>query len=66
MNNPQAFPGRRPLKDDYYFEGMTLRDYFAAAALTGICSNTKIIYTPSEAIKEAFVYADFMLKERDK
>lgn len=38
-----AFPGQIPTGNDprsgNYVEGMTLRDYFAAKALTGITSN---------------------------
>lgn len=42
--------------------GMTLRDYFAAAALTGIIHN----YDIEQAAEVAYSYADAMLKEREK
>jgi hypothetical protein len=43
-----------------YVPGMTLRDYFASAALTGLVANS----IPTGAAKEAYEYADAMLKER--
>lgn len=42
--------------------GMTLRDYFAACALTGMCSMN--FYEAGEAANEAYAYADAMLKAR--
>ncbi len=45
--------------------GMTLRDYFAGQAISGIVKNTTRCYEESVA-KEAYNYADAMLKERDK
>lgn len=42
--NPQAFPGRKWTPDNQDVnEGMTLRDYFAAAALQGILANPSSI-----------------------
>jgi hypothetical protein len=49
--------------------GMSLRDYFAAAALTGMYSNASLIDSFSHhsvVVKEAFSAADAMLKERSK
>lgn len=58
--------------------GLSARDYFAAAALTGMLANPygveRVVKqcaennsTPGEVIvKAAFKYADQMLKERDK
>jgi len=45
--------------------GMNLRDYFAAAALTGICSSGTL---PSDvkASQWAYEYADAMLAARER
>lgn len=49
--------------------GMTLRDYFAAAALQGFCANQR--WNPIESIhfanlaEDAFIAADAMLKARE-
>ncbi len=45
-------------------EGMTLRDYFAAAALTGMLSHLQAI--PQKCIEAAFEIADAMLKAREQ
>jgi len=45
-------------------EGMSLRDYFAAKALQGICARVQWSY--SGAAKDAYAYADEMMKEREK
>jgi len=45
------------------FNGMTLRDYFAAAALQGVLSSGKVINAEGVA-ETAYKYADEMLKER--
>ena len=53
-------------------DGMSLRDYFAAAALTGLCVNEKNypgMDRPNkyqQVVENAYVYADLMLKEREK
>ena len=46
--------------------GMTLRDYFAAAAMTGwqACPNTNA--TTAAAVKYCFEVADAMLAERER
>ena len=49
--------------------GMSLRDYFAAAALQGFCANQR--WNPIESIhfanlaEDAFIAADAMLKARE-
>ncbi len=67
-----AFPGNDFSDPDWYkkpmipqFKGMSLRDYFAAAALQGLLSN-KEGYDRSWAFasKEAYQYADEMLAAR--
>lgn len=46
--------------------GMTLRDYFAAAALTGILSeNMELCDSYGQAGKRAYDFADAMLAERE-
>lgn len=58
-----------PLGSD---EGMTLRDYFAAAAVTGLMTRSWEIEnkTGSEIMKtwaaSAYAVADYMLAEREK
>jgi len=46
-------------------EGMTLRDYFAAAALTGLlASDPESTLRPDSAARSALRYADAMLAAR--
>lgn len=48
------------------FGGMTLRDYFAGQALIGLLARSNVAYTTKEdAVKDAFEYADAMLKARN-
>lgn len=50
----------------YESQGMSLRDYFAAAALQGALADTRC-NGPFEAYaKDAYLYADAMLAERVK
>lgn len=63
----QAFPTAIP--DNAFFqEGMTLRDYFAAKALQGICAHpdTWGMQTPLIIAKECYTLADAMLEVRNK
>lgn len=48
--------------------GMTLRDYFAAKALQGICAHpdTWGMQTPLIIAKECYTLADAMLEARNK
>ena len=46
--------------------GMTIRDYFAAAALPGIIACPHILYGIKSAPNAAYAYADEMLAEREK
>lgn len=52
----------------YAHPGMTLRDYFAAAALQGMLASSKDIIGMSEAnyATAAYLQADAMLAERNK
>ena len=45
--------------------GMTLRDYFAAAALTGIIAKGEDEMYPGFRASEAYALADAMLKARE-
>ena len=46
--------------------GMTLRDYFAGQALAGMLANPNRSGLFSNYVDLSFIYADAMLKERDK
>jgi len=46
--------------------GMTLRHYFAAAALTGLLSVDTGVVTKADMVEAAYDYAELMLKEGDK
>ncbi len=67
---PRAFPISA---DEFFDRGMTLRDYFAAAALTGIiqCAyrnedNNLILPDQVDAAEHAYLQADAMLAARKK
>lgn len=70
-NGGFAFPFQTvsPNGDPYSPEsGMTLRDYFAGQALSGMCaSETEYgIYVPEAASVRAYRFADAMIAERNK
>lgn len=48
--------------------GMNLRDYFAAAALTGLlaCDTSRSTLTINEAAEVAYNYSDEMIRERGR
>lgn len=48
--------------------GLTMRDYFAANALSGICAfpNLDAILDVEAAVESAYVLANAMMKERTK
>ena len=59
-----AFPIASQVFGD--FAGMTLRDYFAAAAMQGMLSSEAMrIYDPDLA-EESYRAADAMIKERER
>jgi hypothetical protein len=71
-SNPNAFPtmehgyDRTGSATVSTYEGMTLRDYFAAKAMNGMLA--KMIYAPSDIINYAelaYLIADAMLKQRE-
>ena len=53
---------------DYGHEGMTLRDYFAASALTGMCAKRETLeeFYPTPLAIDAYRLADAMLKAREE
>ena len=71
MNNPLAFP--RPASEAHMHgmhkpqEGMTLRDYFAAKAMTGLLTAEIVGEYSNEHVAEiAYRIADAMLKAREE
>ncbi len=46
--------------------GMSLRDYFAAAALTGLLSNSRVVKSQDNFVVQAYQCADAMLTHREK
>jgi hypothetical protein len=63
-----AFPCSEPNSEQH---GMSLRDYFAAAALTGLLADSRGASVSGEALavklgEAAYLAADAMLKERSK
>lgn len=76
MNNIPAFPVFPETGSGHAsaFQGMTLRDYFAAQALTGAQiwdailngKNTQLAQSGAEALSEiAYAVADAMMKARE-
>ncbi len=61
-----AFPGLHPSAEcRFREEGMTLRDYFAAKAMQGICASGLISeWSNTRLATEAYEIADAMLKAR--
>lgn len=65
--NERAFPAPPSTLQD--MRGMTLRDYFAAAALTGMAGNANPAFegvSIANQARDAYRYADAMLAEREK
>ena len=64
-----AFPCDRILQEGQVIcsDGMTLRDYFAAKAMQGICASGPGTYMTNDRIAaEAYDLADTMLKAREQ
>lgn len=51
---------------NYYQSGMTLRDYFAAAALTGLHAGCEGAFSAAHMAEMAYAQADAMITERYK
>ena len=74
--NPDAFPGMESSafgQDTGHYHGMSLRDYFAAKAMNGICAdghtfwdNSTLQGDPLEIARLSYEIADAMLKQREK
>ena len=47
-------------------DGMSLRDFFAAAALQGFCACSEVRGTTQQIATSAYEFADAMLEERKK
>ena len=63
-NGGPAFPSENPIE---FVTGMSLRDYFAAKALCGLCADGATSGTKAVDIaEECYMLADFMLRERNK
>lgn len=70
MNKPPAFP-THVWDEEYerYFNtgGMTLRDYFAAKVMQGICaSGPSMEWSSNRLAAEAYDLADAMMKAREQ
>lgn len=67
-SNPTAFPTLTYSKNtgemNGHEEGMTLRDYFASKAVTGVCNNNASKTTDWIA-RKSYEIADAMLKQRE-
>lgn len=53
-----------PVMEPYLNPGMTLRDYFAAAALQGMLANGRTPMSHESHARAAYLLADAMLRER--
>ena len=68
MNDEPAFPAL-PISRDfngeflYQAKGLTMRDYFAAKAMQGICA--RVLWSNSGVAETAYGIAEAMLKERN-
>jgi hypothetical protein len=65
MSNTPAFP--QPINPNEHGRGMTLRDYFAAKAMTGLLT-AEIVgeYTNEHIANISFLIADAMMKARSE
>lgn len=63
-----AFPFEVDASDGHYScPGMTLRDYFAAKAMQGICaSKPSDFWTDDRIARDSYSLADEMLKAREQ
>ena len=68
INGGPAFPGMTYISQDGKKnpEGMTLRDYFAAAALQGSIANPNSNGNWEDFALDAYRYADAMLERRKR
>lgn len=65
MKRNVAADGADEVLTSAYWPGLTLRDYFAAKALTGMCATAgSTDYEPKIVAQWAYEHADAMLRER--
>ena len=66
MKDIPAFP--QPINPSEQGRGMTLRDYFAAKALEGMCAGqqTQLFANQIHLAKGAYLLADAMMKAREE
>jgi len=67
MSNVPAFPVNK--YEGSWIDGMDLRDYFAAKAVSSIFDNSNLIFEDEdykEAATIAYKFADAMMKAREK
>lgn len=71
-NNQPAFPvalssfdGQQAGADKWTYPGVTIRDYFAIRALQAILSTNTGNCTCNDLAKDAYMYADAMITERE-
>lgn len=63
MQQETAFPTEESNYEKIWSSpGMTLRDYFSAKAMATLCNGL----TPEAAAKEAYEYADAMIRAREE
>jgi hypothetical protein len=66
MNNKPAFPQQFKGTTEPSLMGLTMRDYFAAKVMQGICASDPISAMTNERIAaESYDLADAMLKARE-
>lgn len=64
---PAPINSGRVRQDDSHMNGMTLRDYFAAKALQGLCADPNTLGAKREhLVAECYELADAMLAARVK
>jgi predicted lipoprotein with Yx(FWY)xxD motif len=67
--NPSAFPSPGVIRQDGThqgaYEGMSLRDYFAAKAMQGMLANPAFISDDKALASGSYSIADAMLKARE-
>jgi hypothetical protein len=61
-----AFPVGLSADQHAYIAGMSLRDYFAAAAMQGWCACPTTAGSEQEAAELAYKYADAMIAARER
>jgi len=64
MVESKQAPGALEQVGTHHHTGITIRDYFAAAALTGYLSDSESVGSPKDIAGKCYVYADAMLEAR--